>query len=287
MEREDVLKGCASIIGKICNHYFNVSEYKKEYFDILPEINKAKFAFLKALKKRVDDKKAILTYNEIMNSIIEEREPSSIKASAFFDYEDVKEAGENYINTVKKKHMLLMYWMFSIVKVKDDSISIISKEIYSTLKYKTNLSPAELDKAWDYLTKISENNSTISEIIDFIKNTLHVSIETYDFRMHLGNLMKILKWDNLIKEITDYGDKLGYYNDFENEDYLDFIDNMLLPFVNGIIGKKIISVLYSKGYSFTKEEQIAILTLTCINELSYPYMIEELLETFSVSFHLE
>ncbi len=287
MEREDVLKGCASIIGKICNHYFNVSEYKKEYFDILPEINKAKFAFLKALKKRVDDKKAILTYNEIMNSIIEEREPSSIKASAFFDYEDVKEAGENYINTVKKKHMLLMYWMFSIVKVKDDSISIISKEIYSTLKYKTNLSPAELDKAWDYLTKISENNSTISEIIDFIKNTLHVSIETYDFRMHLGNLMKILKWDNLIKEITDYGDKLGYYNDFENEDYLDFIDNMLLPFVNGIIGKKIISVLYSKGYSFTKEEQIAILTLTCINELSYPYMIEELLETFSVSFHLD
>ncbi len=287
MEREDVLKGCASIIGKICNHYFNVSEYKKEYFDILPEINKAKFAFLKALKKRVDDKKAILTYNEIMNSIIEERDPSSIKASAFFDYEDVKEAGENYINTVKKKHMLLMYWMFSIVKVKDDSISIISKEIYSTLKYKTNLSPAELDKAWDYLTKISENNSTISEIIDFIKNTLHVSIETYDFRMHLGNLMKILKWDNLIKEITDYGDKLGYYNDFENEDYLDFIDNMLLPFVNGIIGKKIISVLYSKGYSFTKEEQIAILTLTCINELSYPYMIEELLETFSVSFHLE
>ncbi len=287
MEREDVLKGCASIIGKICNHYFNVSEYKKEYFDILPEINKAKFAFLKALKKRVDDKKAILTYNEIMNSIIEEREPSSIKASAFFDYEDVKEAGENYINTVKKKHMLLMYWMFSIVKVKDDSISIISKEIYSTLKYKTNLSPAELDKAWDYLTKISENNSTISEIIDFIKYTLHVSIETYDFRMHLGNLMKILKWDNLIKEITDYGDKLGYYNDFENEDYLDFIDNMLLPFVNGIIGKKIISVLYSKGYSFTKEEQIAILTLTCINELSYPYMIEELLETFSVSFHLD
>ena len=180
-----------------------------------------------------------------------------------------------------------MYWMFSIVKVKDDSISILSKEIYSTLKYKTNLTPAELDKAWDYLTKISENNSTISEIIDFIKNTLHVSIETYDFRMHLGNLMKILKWENLIKEITDYGDKLGYYNDFENENYLDFIYEMLLPFVNGLIGKKIISVLYSKGYSFTKEEQIAILTLTCINELNYPYMVEELLETFSVSFLLE
>lgn len=287
MEREDVLKGCASILGKICNHYFNVIEYKKEYFDILPEINKAKFVFLKALKKRLDDKKTMATYNEIVNSIIEEREPSSIKASAFFDYEDVKEAGQNYIDTVKKKHMLLMYWMFSIVKVKDDSISILSKEIYSTLKYKANLTPAELDKAWDYLTKISENNSTISEIIDFIKNTLHVSIETYDFRMHLGNLMKILKWENLIKEITDYGDKLGYYNDFENEDYLDFIYEMLLPFVNGLIGKKIISVLYSKGYSFTKEEQIAILTLTCINELNYPYMVEELLETFSVSFLLE
>ncbi len=286
MEREDVLKGCASIIGTLSNHYFDVSEYKKEYFDTFPKINLAKLALLKTIKQRVEEKKVISTYNELVNSIIEERDPDPIKASAFFDYEDVKEAGEKYIGIVNLKHTLLKHWMASLVKLNQDSISIIAKEVYTTLKYNANLSPDDLDRAWDYLTKIPTDYPEMWEIVGFIQNTLHISLDTKELRFRLGSLLIPYQLKKQIDKITEYGDSLGYYDDFENEDYVKFIDERLLPEANKVIRNKILSVLNAKGYAFTPKEKVAILSKTCTDELSYPYSIGEFLDKFELSYLL-
>lgn len=286
MEREDVINGCASILGTLSNHYFDVSEYKKEYFDTFPKINPSKFALLKTLKHRVEEKKVISTYNEIVNSIIEERDLDPIKASAFYDYEDVKEAGEKYIGIVNLKHTLLKHWMTSLVKLNQESISIIAKEVYTILKYNANLSPDDLDKAWDYLTKIPEDYPEMSEIVGFIQNTLHVSLDTKELRLGLGGLFIPYQLKKKIDKITEYGDSLGYYDDFENQEYVKFIDEDLLPKANKVLRNKILSVLNSKGYAFTPEEKVAILSKTCTEELGYPYSIGEFLDKFELSYIL-